>query len=668
MELKKIKLTDKKIELLKQLEIENVEQLLTHYPFRYEKIVLKPYSEWEKEEKVTCEGEIIKAVKILRFGKNRSMSKFSILYDEEEIECTIYNRPWASAFPYGKMITVMGTYQGQNKMILSNYNLQPLNEQLGIHPIYSTRDGMSQKDWQKMIDKAIQHGLSEVEDLIPECYRTKYQLLHKQQALYCIHKPRNMNDVKQAIRTLKYEEFLLFQCCMQEMKAVNGQASGIAKHFSMEEVQELQRTLPFELTTGQQSAIDDILMDMQSNRNMMRLIQGDVGCGKTMVAAFALYACVCSHKQGAFMAPTELLAKQHVKNLKNIFKDFDVNVELYCSSIKPKEKRFVLEALLNNEIDILVGTHALFQEDVHFYDLGLVVADEQHRFGVSQRRRLLAKGEKVDFLLMSATPIPRTLATSLYGDLDVSTIDSLPANRSTITSKYLKSATMKPILDEVLKLVDEGNQCYVVCPSIETNDEYHIKGVEEIYAGMLKTLGKKYRIALLHGKMSPEEKDAIMLDFVDHEIDFLVSTTVIEVGVDVKNANLMVIYDAHRFGLSQIHQLRGRVGRGNKPGFCYLLSQSSDADSIHRLKILEKTIDGFEIARQDLMLRGPGDLLGTRQSGIPSFILGDCVADSNILEIARNDAQEIRKNFSDIAYNELKKQVFSRVDSTKYVD
>ena len=668
MELKEIKLSPKKIELLNALEIDSVEELLTHYPFRYEELILKHYDEWAIDEKIVCEGEIIKPVRILRFGKNRSMSKFTILFEEEEIECTIFNRPWASAFPFGKRITVMGTYQGNNKLVLTNYNLQPLSEQLGVHPIYSTREGISQKDWVKMIDKAMNAVLNQVEDLIPNSYQSKYQLLHRQQALYLIHKPRTMNDVKLAIRTLKYEEFLLFQCCMQTMKNENAHSHGIAKNFDYEQIQELTNTLPFELTQGQRAAIDDILSDMQSTKNMMRLVQGDVGCGKTMVAVFALYACILAHKQGAFMVPTELLAKQHVKNLQRIYKDFDVRIELYCSSLKAMEKKAILSDLKNNKIDLLIGTHALFQEDVLFYDLGLVVADEQHRFGVSQRRRLLAKGEKVDFLLMSATPIPRTLATSMFGDLDVSTIDQLPANRATITTKYIKTISMKPILEDVLCKIDEGNQAYVVCPAIESNEEYHIKGVEEIYAGMVKTLGNKYRLALLHGKMSSEEKDQIMTNFVDHKIDILVSTTVIEVGVDVKNANIMVIYDAHRFGLAQIHQLRGRVGRGELPGYCYLLSNSSDEESIKRLKVLEKTTDGFEIATHDLVLRGPGDLLGTRQSGIPSFILGDCLLDSKILEVARNDAQEILANFEDNHYNELRKQVFIRVESTKYLD
>lgn len=667
MELKKLKITDKKIELLASLGIDSAEALLSHYPFRYEEIVQKPFHEWQKDDKITCEGLIVSQAKVLRFGKNRSMTKFSILVDEEVIDCTIYNRPWTSAFAMEKMITVHGTYQGDRKLTCTNYNFQPLKEQLGLHAIYSTREGISQKDWQKLIQKAIDGMLSEVEDVIPEVYRVKYHLLHKRDALYFIHKPLSMGHVKQAIRTLKYEEFLLFQLCMQMMRQENSESRGIEKHFLVDQVMELKRSLTFELTSDQLSAIMDILQDLKSSRSMMRLVQGDVGCGKTMVAAFALYACVCAHKQGAFMAPTELLAKQHAANLKRLFADHDVVIELYCSSLKTSEKKAILERLKRNEIDLLIGTHALFQEDVTFYDLGLVIADEQHRFGVQQRRALLSKGEKVDFLLMSATPIPRTLAASYYGDLDVSTIAVLPTGRATIQTKYIKTSSMKPILHEVLALIDEGNQAYVVCPSIESNEELKLKGVEAIYEGMRKTL-KGYRIGLIHGRMSPEMKDQIMNEFLHKAIDVLVATTVIEVGVDVKDANVMVIYDAHRFGLSQLHQLRGRAGRGHRQGYCYLLSPSNDETSIARLKVLETTADGFEIAKQDLMMRGPGDILGLRQSGVPGFILGDFLLDSNVLETARQDASELLDAFAQNDYPELKNLVIKTVDSTKYLD
>ena len=298
----------------------------------------------------------------------------------------------------------------------------------------------------------------------------------------------------------------------------------------------------------------------------------------------------------------------------------------------------------------------------------MVVADEQHRFGVAQRKKMLEKGDKVDFLLMSATPIPRTLAISLYGDMDVSTIQTLPSGRQKITTKLVHARSMSSILDFVLEKIDEGNQCYVVCPAIEKNEDYEMRNVTDIYQGMQASLGRRYQIGLLHGKMSAQEKDAVMKAFVEGDLQILVSTTVIEVGVDVANANIMVIYDAHRFGLSQIHQLRGRVGRGSQPGYCFLLSDSKDPDSLQRLKVCEKTNDGFVIARYDLALRGPGDILGTRQSGVPGFILGDVIQDANILEVAREDAQALLKHIHDPGYEQIKNYIDMTIARATYLD
>lgn len=312
--------------------------MLTHYPFRYEEIISKPFDTWQKDDKIAAEGIIISAARVLRFGKNRSMTKFSMLIDEEVVECTIYNRPWTSAFVMDKLISVFGTYQGNHKLTLTSYNYQPLNLQLGVHPVYASRDGISQKDWVKLMDKAIKCGLPLIEENVPEDLRVKYKLLKRREAIYFVHKPVSMEAVRQAVRTLKYEEFLMFQLCMQAMRLEAGQNCGIAKNFENEEVMDLKRTLAFELTDDQNQAIEEILADLKSEHHMMRLVQGDVGCGKTMVAAFALYACVLAHKQGALMAPTEILAKQHANGLKKLFAPFDVRVELYCSSLKAKEK------------------------------------------------------------------------------------------------------------------------------------------------------------------------------------------------------------------------------------------------------------------------------------------------------------------------------------------
>lgn len=669
MELRALRISEKKSAILNTMGIHCAEDLLTYYPFRYETTEFVERSLWEKDTRIAIEAMILTKARVIRFHGKQSVTKFKVLFDEEEFEVSLFNRPWVSNFSVGKLITLMGKYDGGSRLVATQYNFQPLSQQLGMSAIYNIRDGVTQKDIQKYIEKAWQALHGELSEFLPLSLLQKYRLVSRAQALYFIHHPTNAEAVKQSLRHLKYEEFLRFQLSMQTMKAQEKEViQGHGKNFLVEEVMELQHSLPFELTPDQQSVIEEILKDLASEHMMYRMVQGDVGCGKTLVAAFGLYACVLAHKQAAFLAPTEILAKQHYQNLTKTFQDSDLVVEVLYSSLKPADKRWILQRLANNEIDILVGTHALFQDDVTFYDLGMVVADEQHRFGVEQRRRMLEKGDKVDFLFMSATPIPRTLAISLYGDMDVSTIQHLPKGRQAITTKFVKTRSMGPILEEVLERIDEGDQCYVVCPAIEKNEEYDMRNVTEIYEGMRTSIGRKYAIGLLHGKMSTVEKDRVMEAFVKGTLQILVSTTVIEVGVDVANANIMVIYDANRFGLSQIHQLRGRVGRGNRPGYCYLLSNASDPDTVHRLKICEKTSDGFEIAREDLKLRGPGDILGTRQSGVPGFILGDVIQDANILEVAREDAAFLLAHLDEKGNESIKNYVEQALHSGSYLD
>ena len=669
MELKELRISEKKRALLHTMGIENAMDLLTYYPFRYESVETKPRKEWQKEDRIALEGVILNRARVIRLKGKQSVTKFKLLYEEEELDIAIFNRPWISAFTVGKTITLIAKYEGGSRMTALQYNFQPLQEQLGIFPVYNVKEGISQKDIRKYIDKAWLAQQESIKEFLPMEYLQKYRLISRSQALYFIHHPKNMEAVKQSLRHLKYEEFLKFQITMQALKVQEKEVvHGHEKRFDNEEVMDLQKTLAFSLTEDQIKTIEEILADLKSDHIMYRMVQGDVGCGKTLVAAFGMYACVLAHKQAAFLAPTEILAKQHGNNLKKIFHDYEIQVEVLYASLKTQEKKDILERLARNEIDILVGTHALFQEGVEFHDLGMVVADEQHRFGVAQRKKMLEKGDKVDFLLMSATPIPRTLAISLYGDMDVSTIQTLPSGRQKITTKLVHARSMSSILDFVLEKIDEGNQCYVVCPAIEKNEDYEMRNVTDIYQGMQASLGRRYQIGLLHGKMSVQEKDAVMKAFVEGDLQILVSTTVIEVGVDVANANIMVIYDAHRFGLSQIHQLRGRVGRGSQPGYCFLLSDSKDPDSLQRLKVCEKTNDGFVIARYDLALRGPGDILGTRQSGVPGFILGDVIQDANILEVAREDAQALLKHIHDPGYEQIKNYIDMTIARATYLD
>lgn len=669
MELKALKISDKKIALLNSMGIGKAEDLLTYYPFRYEQIEFIPYENWEKGGKVALEGTIITRASVFRYGYHKSITRFKIDNEAGEFDIALFNRPWPSTFAIGKKITIIGKYEGGSKITALQYNFNPLAEQLGIEPVYTVKEGITQKDIRNYIRKAYDALSATIENVIPQPFLDKYRLIDRKDAIYGVHHPNNSSLIKQSLRHLKYEEFFKFQFTMQLLKQVEKTAAvKSGKQFDNEDVWELKKTLRFDLTSGQVETIQDILNDMHSESIMYRMVQGDVGCGKTLVAAFGMYACVLAHKQAALMAPTEILAKQHGDNLKQLFQDFDVQVEVLYASLGLPERRAVLKRLANNEIDILVGTHALFQEEVQFYDLGMVVADEQHRFGVEQRRRLLDKGDKVDFLLMSATPIPRTLAMSLFGDMDVSTISELPKGRMPVTTKLIKANSMQPILQDVLKQIDDANQCYIVCPAIEKNEEFAVRNVTDIYDALQSAIGRKYRIALLHGRMNSQQKDSVMHGFAAHAYDILVSTTVIEVGIDVKDANIMVIYDAHRFGLSQIHQLRGRVGRGTRPGYCYLLTSTKDPDSLKRLEICERTNDGFEIARADLQIRGPGDILGTRQSGIPGFILGDVIADANILEVARADAAYALKHAEEPAFAPLYQKLKEQLDETRYLD
>ena len=661
MELQQIKLTKRRIELLNKMGIESVEQLLKTYPYRYETIQTTPFSLWKEQDTVCFEGLICKQAHMVRFGKNRSMTKFHVISWNEELEITIFNRPWTQQFSFGKKITLFGTYQGKNKVTATNYNFKPVNEQLGIHPVYTLTEGLKQNEMRSIMESALQH-IDILPVLIPSRYKEKYRLMDEKEALIKIHNPQSINDVKMALRTLKYEEFLCFQCVMQATQNAKLQTEfKEPKEFDESKIMEWEDALPYTLTKDQKKGIQDVITDLKSTKMMFRLVQGDVGCGKTMVALASLYACFLSGYQSVFLAPTEILARQHYQNLKNQ----KMPATLYVSSLPLKEKKEILEKLENGEIKIVVGTHALFQEQVHFHNLGLAIVDEQQRFGVKQRRALLEKGKNIDFLMMSATPIPRTYAHFIYGDMDITNIKEMPPGRQAVKTKYVKGSSMGPVLGEILEGIEEGRQCYVVCPAIEEGQEGNMRNVISIYDGMKKTLKNRVSIGLLHGKMKSEEKDEVMNKFINHEYDILVSTTVIEVGIDVKNATYMVIYDAHRFGLSTLHQLRGRCARSSYQGHCYLISPSSDEQAISRLKKLEELTNGFDVTEYDLQIRGPGDILGIRQSGLPNFILGDLQKDKAMMDVCVQDAKEVIQRQEDTALLEF---IHEAVENVEYFD
>lgn len=638
MKLSELKLSKRLFEKLNDAGFETVESLLWNFPYRYEEVTNKPFSEWKIGDKVWIEGVIQEPFKSLRLPKNRTVTKFMFQSNQGYFQVSIFNRPWLKS---NMQISLQARFDGNNNLVGLNYNTHSLEEQLGIIPVYSLSKDLNNKDFILAVSKALNFLDICIKYDVPEYYRTKYKLLSLKQAIYHIHKPLNMNAVFLAKRTLKYEEFLRFQTKLQLNRQVNfGQMFGKSKVFDRRVVNEWIKHLPFILTDQQKIVLDEILNDLQSKQRMNRLLQGDVGSGKTVIAALAMYATVLSHYQAALLVPTEILAKQHFTSMKDYLPD-SVRIEVLYSSLSSSQKRNILERLRNNEIDVLIGTHSIIQDDVRFYNCGLVVADEQHRFGVEQRRMLSDKGEKVDFLLMSATPIPRTLAAVLFNDLNISTITSYHASKKSIETKLIKTNSIKPIYDILLNRLNQNDQIYFVCPSIEYDESRLVKSVDQIYNALVKGLPKNIRIRMLHGKLSQDEKDSVLQSFLDHKIDCLVTTTVIEVGVNVQTANTMVIYDSDRFGLSQLHQLRGRVGRGSIEGLCFLLTDSEDELSLERLKVLENNQDGFEIANKDLELRGPGEIFGLKQSGIPSFLIANVVLDQAILVTAQKDSIEI---------------------------
>lgn len=642
MKLNELKLTPRRQKLLEEMGIDSVENLLRTYPLRYEKIEVRPFSEWKPKDQIAVEGMISSRASVIRLPGNRSMTRFHIICWDQELQVTLFNRPWPGQFPIGKNITLFGIYDGNNRMTANNYNMHPLLEQQGLKPVYSVNAQMKQSDMKACMEKALKKT-EELIDVIPERLRLKYRLVSLDQAMHMIHQPQSEEELHQAIRALKYEEFLRFQV------TVLYAASPVLhrKPILFDEGQVWQKTkeLPYALTEGQSQALQDVIQDLKSPNAMYRLVQGDVGCGKTVVAAMALYAASLQGVQAALLAPTEILAVQHQKSLDSM----GIEAQLYTSSLSVKEKKRILNGLKDGSIQTVTGTHALFQDAVEFHNLHLVIADEQQRFGVRQRRSLLEKGIQTDFLMMSATPIPRTSAHFLYGDIALSSIRTLPPGRKPVETVYVPSTSMKKILPEVEAGLDAGRQLYVVCPAIEDNPDAPMRSAVSVYEGMQKILGNRYSIGLLHGRMKQEEKDQIMEKFKNKEFQILVSTTVIEVGIDVADATMMVIYDAHRFGLSTLHQLRGRCARGKVQGKCWLLSASKDLQAKERLLKMETMLDGFSVSKYDLAMRGPGDLLGTRQSGIPAFVLGDLYNDEKMMDAAYQDAKEIIERHEDFA-------------------
>lgn len=635
--------------LLNDVGIYTIDDLLEYFPYRYDDNSLKDLEEVKHDERVTVEGKVHSEPSLTYFGKKRSRLTFRLLVGRYLLTVVCFNRPYfKNKLSIDSTVTVTGKWDKHRQTItVQEITFGPKQALAGIEPIYSVKGKLTIKGMRKFISLALKEYLGDVNEILPSVLLQKYKLQTRKDALKTIHHPNGQDELKQARRRFVYEEFLLFQLKMQVLRKVQReQSKGIIHEFAENRLEQFIETLPFPLTNAQSRVINEIMTDMKSPFRMNRLLQGDVGSGKTVVAAIAIYAAILSGYQGALMVPTEILAEQHAESLITLFEPFNINVALLTSSIKGKRRRELLDKVKNNEIQLLIGTHALIQDEVNFHKLGLVITDEQHRFGVEQRRMLREKGENTDVLFMTATPIPRTLAITAFGEMDVSVIDELPAGRKSIETYWVKPTMLERILAFIEKEVSKGRQAYVICPLIEESDKLDVQNALDVHSMLTHHFQGRYKVGLMHGRLSSDEKDTVMRSFSQNEVNILVSTTVVEVGVNVPNATTMVIYDAERFGLSQLHQLRGRVGRGSEQSYCILLADPKSETGKERMKIMTETNDGFVLSERDLELRGPGDFFGKKQSGMPIFKVADMVHDYRALEVARQDAVELVRSQS----------------------
>ncbi len=625
--------------LLNKLGIYTVNDLVNHYPFRYEVLKRGNLQETEDGAHIIIDGKIESSPILVRFKAGLNKMNFRLVTASGIVGVSIFNRAFLkNQLLVGTGVTVIGKLDKKKNVITaSDIKMETLSNKVKIEPIYHLTNGISNKNMALYINMALLGNSKEITDAIPATYQAKYHFVNKKTALNIVHNPPTSDKLKEALIRLKYEELFEFMFKINYLKEEHRRLNvGLSRTIDRRKITEFIETLPFSLTKDQLLSMEAILVDLEQKGRMNRLLQGDVGSGKTIVAFIAMYANYLSGYQSALMAPTEILATQHYLSLQQFLKDYDITIALLTGSLTKKEKLAIYQQLADGTIDMVVGTHALIQEEVVYHNLGLVITDEQHRFGVHQRANLENKGQKPDTLYMSATPIPRTYALTIYGDMDVSTIKTRPKGRKKIETKIKKNEQIKEVLAAMYQQLISFHQIYVIAPLIEESENSDLTNVNELRDKMNLAFGSKFKIGLIHGKLAADDKEKIMQDFCNNQVQILISTTVIEVGVDVANATMMVIFDADRFGLSTLHQLRGRVGRSELQSYCLLISDSDTK----RLEIMEKTDDGFEISEEDFKLRGHGDLFGTKQSGDMTFKIADLARDYKILLQAKEDSYE----------------------------
>lgn len=635
---------EKRAELFYSLGISDVDSLIHFYPRKYEDWTnTKTVAEVNDGDNITIKATMITPVKEHMIRRGMTLYKCRFSDGESIINVTIFNNQYqAKALRVYEDYVLFGKIEKSfTTASMSSPKIEKLDTGIRIHPIYPATGKLTSNAIAKVIKTALDN-LDTIPETLSEDIRKKYNLISLDNAIRQIHFPEREQDAYDARRRLIFEELLTLQLGLLKLKS--NKKSETPLKITDDYTAEFTALLPYQLTGAQQRAICECVKDMQSRYPMNRLLQGDVGSGKTAVAAGISYTAIRNGYQSALMAPTEILAAQHFESLSKMLKGTSINIRLLTGSTKAKEKREIKAELMDGEIDLLIGTHAIIQNDVEFKNLGLVITDEQHRFGVKQRASLANKGHAIHTLVMSATPIPRTLGLILYGDLDISILDELPPGRQEIRTDVVDSRYNQRLYKFIRDAVDRGEQCYIICPMVEDSEEMlNVKSAEQFAEELSQTAFKGYNLGLLHGKMKPKEKENVMKAFSSGDVQILVATTVVEVGVDVPNATIMVIENAERFGLSQLHQLRGRIGRGSKKSFCVLVSDSESENSRNRLMIMKRYRDGFKIADEDLKARGPGDFFGERQHGLPALKIADMLEDIDTLHLAQDCARDILK-------------------------
>ena len=648
-DLKLIKgLGPKSIEHLHNLNINNISDLVNYYPYKHNLIVLDDIKNCVDKQNVIIECIIDSVPLMRRFRANMSSLTFRAMSNKKMIAVIIFNRSFLkNNLKPGRTITVIGKYDAlKNTVVASDIKFDKI-ESGSIESVYHLTSGVTSKQLTKYINEGLKIFNNYI-DYVPEYLNLKYKFISKRDAVNLIHNPNNQNDVKKALLKLKYEELFEFMFKINYLKKINKTSRvDYIRNVDVTRINDFIRSLPFELTADQNKAIDDIYKDMTSDRRMNRLLQGDVGTGKTIVSVIAAYINYLSMHQTALMAPTEVLAYQHYETIRNILSSTDIRIALLVGSMKKKEKDEIVEKLSEGKIDFIIGTHALLSENVNFKSLGLVITDEQHRFGVNQRSTLRNKGMLPDTLYMSATPIPRTFALTIYGDMDISNIKTKPNGRKEINTIIKTEKELTDVYEMIKKEVENKHQVYVVSPLIEESDAIDLTNVNEIKRNIDLYYKGDIKSSIMHGKLSKQDKDKIMSDFKEGKIDVLISTTVIEVGIDVKNATMMVIYDAERFGLATLHQLRGRIGRNSFDSTCVLIGDKRNS----RLKVMCESNDGFYITEKDFEMRGEGDLFGVKQSGDMTFKVANIKSDFKILLQVKEDVQEFIKKKEYVNYD-----------------